>query len=104
MAYINRKDNTYGGYSHTRINNITQHYFGYPKPLNIIVKETVPPDSEMLPIWAAYFNMARYNMYTTLVHIAAATGLSDGENMENRMGHMRVLDEAVDPEVELRLR
>ena len=53
MAYINRKDNTYGGYSHTRINNITQHYFGYPKPLNIIVKETVPPDSEMLPIWAA---------------------------------------------------
>ena len=80
------------------------NYFGYAKPLNIIVKETVPPDSEMLPIWAAYFNMARYNMYTTLVHIAAATGLSDGENMENRMGHMRVLDEAVDPEVELRLR
>ncbi len=78
--------------------------FGYENPLNIIVKETVPPDSEMLPIWAAYFNMARYNMYTTLVHIAAATGLSDGENMENRMGHMRVLDEAVDPEVELRLR
>lgn len=104
MAYINRKDNTYGGYSHTRINNITQHYFGYPKPLNIIVKETVPPDSEMLPIWAAYFNMARYNMYTTLVHIAAATGLSDGENMENRMDHMRVLNEAVAPEVELRLR
>ena len=80
------------------------NYFGYENPLNIIVKETVPPDSEMLPIWAAYFNMARYNMYTTLVHIAAATGLSDGENMENRMDHMRVLDEAVAPEVELRLR
>ena len=104
MAYINRKGKIYGGYSKQVNNNIARNYFGYPKPLNIIVKETVPPDSEMLPIWAAYFNMARYNMYTTLVHIAAATGLSDGENMENRMDHMRVLDEAVAPEVELRLR
>ena len=92
MAYINRKGKTYGGYSKQVNHNIARNYFGYPKPLNIIVKETVPPDSEMLPIWAAYFNMARYNMYTTLVHIAAATGLSDGENMENRMDHMRVLD------------
>lgn len=104
MAYINRKGKTYGGYSKQVNHNIARNYFGYPKPLNIIVKETVPPDSEILPIWAAYFNMARYNMYTTLVHIAAATGLSDGENMENRMDHMRVLDEDVAPEVELRLR
>lgn len=104
MAYINRKDNINGEHFRTGNNNFARNNFGYAKPLNIIVKETVPPDSEMLPIWAAYFNMARYNMYTTLVHIAAATGLSDGENMENRMDHMRVLDEAVAPEVELRLR
>ena len=104
MAYINRKGKIYGGYSKQVNNNIARNYFGYPKPLNIIVKETVPPDSEMLPIWAAYFNMARYNLYTTLVHIAASTGLSDGENMENRMDHMKVLDEDVAPEVELRLR
>lgn len=104
MAHINGKDKTYGGHSYMRGTNKTPDYFGYPKPLNIIVKDNVLPDSEMLPIWAAYFNMARYNMYTTLVHIAAATGLSDDENKENRMDLMRVLNEAVDPEVELSLR
>ncbi|MGM9789759.1 MAG: type VI-B CRISPR-associated RNA-guided ribonuclease Cas13b [Candidatus Cryptobacteroides sp.] len=83
---------------------MAHNHNGYPKPLNIIVKENVLPDSAMLPIWAAYFNMARYNMYTTLIHIAAATGLSDDENKENRMDLMRVLNEAVDPEVELSLR
>lgn len=79
-------------------------YFGYPKPLNIMVRETMLSASKMSPIWAAYFNMARFNMYTTLVHIAAVTGLSDDENKENRMDLMRVLSEAVDPEVELSLR
>lgn len=104
MSQINGKDKTSGGHSHVVEGNNACNNFGYPKPLNIIVKESLLPDSEMLPIWAAYFNMARYNMYTTLVHIAAATGLSDGENMENRMDHMKVLYEAVDPEIGLRLR
>lgn len=103
MSHSNEKNSTYYGHSNQRGISIANECFGYPKPLNIIVKESMLPESELSPIWAAYFNMARYNMYTTLVHISAATGMSDGENMENRMDKMKVLNEKVAPEIELRL-
>lgn len=69
-----------------------------------IVKRSLLSKNELQPLWAAYFNMARYNMYTTLVHIATAVGLSDEENMENRMDKMKILNEPVEPEIEHSLR
>lgn len=69
-----------------------------------IVKRSLLSENELQPLWAAYFNMARYNMYTTLVHIATAVGLSDDENMENRMDKMKILNEPVEPEIEHSLR
>ena len=69
-----------------------------------IVKRSLLSKNELQPLWAAYFNMARYNMYTTLVHIATAVGLSDDENMENRMDKMKILNEPVEPEIEHSLR
>lgn len=69
-----------------------------------IVKRSFTLQNELQPLWAAYFNMARYNMYTTLVHIATAVGLSDEENMENRMDMMKILNEPVEPEIEHSLR
>lgn len=84
-------------------NGTTADKFKYPRQLNLILKKSLLSEKELLPLWAAYFNMARYNMYTTLVYIAAATGLSDEENMENRMDKMKVLNAPVEPEVELSL-
>lgn len=69
-----------------------------------IVKRSLLSKNKLQPLWAAYFNMARYNMYTTLVHIATAVGLSDEENMENRMDKMKILNEPVAPEIEHNLR
>lgn len=78
--------------------------FGYSKPLNILLKESLLPESEMHPIWAAYSNMARCNYFNTLDYIANSVGLGDGENLENQIDKMKILNEPLDPEVELKVR
>lgn len=78
--------------------------FGYTNPLNILVKESMLSDSEMYPIWAAYSNMARCNYFNTMDYIANSVGLGDGENLENQIDKMKILNEPLDPEVELKVR
>lgn len=98
------KDKSFSTTSSAINETITTDNLKYPEQLNLILSKRLRPKNELQPLWAAYFNMARYNMYTTLVHIATATGLSDEENMENRMDKMRILNEPVEPEIEHSLR
>lgn len=98
------KDKSFSTTSSAINETITTDDLNYPERLNLILNKRLRPKKELQPLWAAYFNMARYNMYTTLVHIATATGLSDEENMENRMDKMRILNEPVEPEIEHSLR
>lgn len=93
------KDKSFSTTSSAINETITTDDLNYPERLNLILNKRLRPKKELQPLWAAYFNMARYNMYTTLVHIATATGLSDEENMENRMDKMRILNEPVEPEI-----
>lgn len=98
------KDKSFSTTSSATNKTITTDDLNYPERLNIILNKRLRPKKELQPLWAAYFNMARYNMHTTLVHIATTTGLSDEENMENRMDKMRILNEPIEPEIEHSLR
>ena len=62
----------------------------YHKDSKPLKKFSIFTIEDMKPVWAAYFNMARMNMYATLCHISTLAGIKDGTK-EDSICSMSVL-------------
>lgn len=59
------------------------NYFGYFLPLSDILKRHMKTDQELHPYWAAYFNMARLNLFSTLSYISKKINLDGSRTDDN---------------------
>lgn len=61
------------------------------EPQSAPIQLKLKKHEEIKPVFAAYFNLARMNMYNTLVNISNCVGFENGEDEEN-MSNMTILN------------
>lgn len=69
----------------------------------ILIKMTkiqLLPADQMHKFWAAYLNMARYNLFMTLSHIGKTVGVFSNRDNEEGILNMTILNDALQPEQE----
>ena len=70
---------------------IGKNKYGYDLPLATILSKNLKDELNMRPFWAAYFNMARMNLFDTLRFISQSVGLKC--KTKDRRGEWRDDDE-----------